>query len=217
MNKLDFKKQNPDLYSPGEAPSVIDVPVMNFIMVNGQGNPNTPEGEYHMAVELLYALSYTIKMGLKKANTAAEEYSDYTVAPLEGLWWLKAAGDMDFSKKDKYQWCSMIRQPDFITEAILLAAKVEVRRKKPGLEVTKARFETFHEGLCVQAMHIGPYDDEDATIKRINTYIRENSFQNDIGRTAPDGTTRKHHEIYLSDPRKTDPSKMKTIIRHPVK
>ena len=219
MDKIDYKKQSKELYAPKTEPSLITVPSMNFIMVNGCGNPNDPDGEYSKAVELLYALSFTIKMGRKFATSAKSEenFIDYVVPPLEGLWWLKDIQDSDFTQKDKYQWISMIRQPDFITEDNFKHALEEVRRKKPELEVSKARFETFEEGLCVQCMHIGPYDTEPATIEKIDHFIQNNGLTYDIGNSLQGDQIRRHHEIYLSDPRKANPTTMKTILRHPVK
>jgi hypothetical protein len=216
MNKVDFKKQNKELYAPTKEPCVIQVPTMKFIMVDGQGNPNDTEGEYQKAVELLYSLSYTIKMG-NKNNSSDEENYDYVVAPLEGLWWLNDKTDMNFTQKDKYCWTSMIRQPDFITEEIFAQAKAAVQKKKPDLDITKARLETFTEGLCVHAMHIGTYDEEPATIAKIDSFIKGNDLIYDIGTELPDGRTRRHHEIYLSDPRKANPTTMQTILRHPVR
>jgi len=188
---------------------------MNFIMVDGHGNPNDTDGEYNQAVELLYALSYTIKMSNK--NSSEENNYDYVVAPLEGLWWLEDTTDRNFTQKDKYCWTSMIRQPEFVTDEMFTQAKATVMKKKPNLDVTKARLESFAEGLCVQSMHIGTYDEEPATIAKIDNYIVENGLYNDIGTLLPNGTVRNHHEIYLSDPRKANPLTMQTILRHPVK
>jgi hypothetical protein len=216
--KLDYKKEDKALYSPWAKPSVIRVPSMNFIMVDGKGNPNTEGGEYQQAVELLYALSYTIKMGYKNIEKP-DGYSDYVVPPLEGLWWLEngAAAESDFSQKEKYFWTSMIRQPEFVTREVFERACREVVRKKPELDPTKARLETLEEGLCVQIMHLGPYDEEPKSIAVMDSFIEKSSYQNAIGDTRPDGAVRRHHEIYLGDPRKTEPSKMRTILRHPIK
>ncbi|HWQ80534.1 MAG TPA: GyrI-like domain-containing protein [Anaerovoracaceae bacterium] len=219
--KLDFKKEYKDLYMPAAKPSVIDVPAMNFIMVDGKGDPNAEGGEYQQAVELLYALSYTIKMGYKKIDKP-EGYTDYVVAPLEGLWWLEdgAFDGFDFSalsQKDKYFWTSMIRQPDFVTGEVFERACKEVAKKKPGLDPAKARLEVFEERLCVQAMHLGPYSGEPETIAQMEAFIEANGYRNAINDQRLDGTVKRHHEIYLGDPRKTDPSKLKTVLRHPVK
>jgi hypothetical protein len=216
MIKIDFKKQNKELYAPTKEPRVIEVPAMKFIMVDGHGDPNDTEGEYHQAVELLYALSYTIKMSNKNSSHSDENY-DYVVAPLEGLWWLDDKTDMNFTQKDKYCWTSMIRQPDFITVDIFERAKVAVKKKKPGMDVTKARLETLHEGLCVHVMHIGAFDEEPTTLAKMDTFMKDNGLINDIGTELPDKRTRRHHEIYLSDPRKANPATMKTILRHPIR
>jgi len=214
IDKLDYKKAFKELYLPKSAPTLIDVPKMNFIMVDGEGNPNEEGGQYQAAVELIYGLSYTIKMS-KMGDSKPEGYFEYVVPPLEGLWWLND-GKKDFSNKDKFCWTSMIRQPEFVTEEIFKWACSEVKRKKPHLDVSKARFQKFSEGLCVQMMHIGPYDEEPKTIKEIEKYIESNSFKNAISSVKSDGTIRRHHEIYLSDPRKTKPEKQKTVLRHPV-
>lgn len=216
--KLDYKKEDKALYSPGAKPSVINVPSMNFIMVDGKGNPNTEGGEYQQAVELLYALSYTIKMGYKNREKP-DAYSDYVVPPLEGLWWLEngASADSDFSQKETYLWTSMIRQPEFVTREVFERSCREVVKKKPELDTAKARLETFEEGLCVQIMHLGSYDEEPKTIALMDSFIEKSSYRNAIGETRPDGAVRRHHEIYLGDPRKTEPSKMRTVLRHPIK
>ena len=214
VNKLDYKKAFKELYEPKSKPSLIDVPEMNFIMVDGKGNTNDEVGEYQVAVELLYALSYTIKMS-KMGNNKPEGYFEYVVPPLEGLWWL-IDDKKDFTDKNKFCWTSMIRQPEFVTEEVFNWACSEVKRKKPNLDVTKARLQKFTEGLCIQMMHIGSYDEEPKTIKEIENYIGNNSLEDIISTARADGTIRRHHEIYLSDPRKIAPEKMKTILRHPV-
>lgn len=215
MEKIDFKKKDKDLYLPKTEPVEVLVPKMNFIMVDGKGNPNDKDGEYPKAIEILYALSYTIKMN-KEIRKEVEGYFDYVVPPLEGLWWLQD-DDMDFSKKDKYIWTSMIRQPEFVTKEIFDFACNEVKKKKPNLDVSKARFEVFNEGLCVQCMHIGPFDEEYKTTEKIDKYIKENNLMNDICGVNEDGKIRRHHEIYLSDIRRVNVEKMKTVIRHPVR
>ncbi|MEL7654405.1 MAG: GyrI-like domain-containing protein [Bacillota bacterium] len=216
--KLDYKKEYKDLYLPKAEPAVIEVPAMNFIMVDGKGDPNTDGGEYQKSVELLYALSYTIKMGFKKKDLP-KDYFDYVVPPLEGLWWLAegTSADSDFSQKEKYCWTSMIRQPEFITKDIFDQACLEVRKKKPDLDPEAARLEILEEGRCVQMMHLGPYDEESKTIAEMDAFIKANHYQNAIGDSKADGSIRRHHEIYLGDPRKTEPSKMKTVLRHPIK
>jgi hypothetical protein len=191
---------------------------MNFIMVDGKGNPNMEGGEYQKAVELLYALSYAIKMGYKNREKPAG-HSDYVVPPLEGLWWLESSttADSDFSQKEMYYWTSMIRQPEFVTQEVFANACGEVVKKKPELDAAKARLETFEEGLCVQCMHLGSYEEEPKTISEMDAFIKAGNYQNAIGDTRPDGVVRRHHEIYHGDPRKTEPSKMRTVLRHPIK
>lgn len=213
--KLDYKKEFKDLYLPKNEPMVVDVPEMNFIMVDGKGNPNDEGGEYQSAVEILYALSYTIKMS-KKGSYNIEGYFEYVVPPLEGLWWMENDG-MDFKKKDKFEWTSMIRQPEFVTKEVFEWACREVSKKKPKLDVSRAIIQTFKEGLCVQGLHIGSYDDEPKTVKMIDKYIEDNNLINAISTINEQGIIKRHHEIYLSDPRKTSVDKLKTVIRHPVK
>lgn len=215
MEKIDYKKKYKDLYLPKTSPMEILVPKMNFIMVDGKGNPNDKEGEYPKAIELLYALSYTIKMN-KEIRNQLKGYFDYVVPPLEGLWWLED-DDMDFSKKHKYIWTSMIRQPEFVNKEIFEFACNEVKKKKPNLDISKARFEAFNEGLCVQCMHIGPFDEEYKTTAKIDKYLKENNLIDDICGVNEDGKIKRHHEIYLSDPRRASIDKMKTVIRHPVR
>lgn len=205
-NKLDYKKQYKDLYMPKNKPSLVEVPPMNFIMVDGKGDPNSEE--YQKSVSVLYALTFTIKMS-KMGGMKPEGYFEYVVPPLEGLWWC-SNGKFDFEKRDNWIWTSMIRQPEFVTEEVFKWAVNECKKKKLGVDVSKARFESFTEGLCVQIMHIGPYADEPASTEKINDFINENGF---IDVT---GNKRKHHEIYLSDPRKTAAERLKTVLRHPV-
>ena len=212
---FDYKKEYKDLYQPKKEPAVIAVPEMTFIMIDGKGNPNEENGEYQKAMSLLYALTFTIKMS-KMGNQAPEGYFEYVVPPLEGLWWLEDGGKRYFQNKENYCWTSMIRQPEFVTPAVFEWAREEVERKK-HLDVSAARLETFAEGLCVQMMHGGPYDDEPASLGRIEKFIEENGLQNAIGCAYPDGRIKRHHEIYLSDPRRTAPEKLRTVLRHPVK
>ncbi len=203
---FDFKKEYKDLYLPKEKPVLIDVPAMNFIMLDGAGDPN--DKPYQEAVEVLYALSYTIKMS-KKGDTMIPGYFEYVVPPLEGLWWV-AEGPFSFLDRQNWLWTSMIRQPDFVTAEIFQWAVEQCRRKKPDLDVNAARLENFKEGLCVQLLHIGPYANEPQSVALMHTYMQQEGLLDQTG------STRKHHEIYLSDPRKTDPAKLKTVLRHPV-
>lgn len=204
---FDFKKEFKDLYQPKTTPSVVDVPEMTFIMVDGKGDPNTSD-EYKEAVELLYGLSYTIKMSNK-------EVFEYVVPPLEGFWSLDddkfRGGGAPISDKSKFVWTVMIRQPDFVTKEIFKSAIMALGKKKSHLDVSRARFEKFTEGLCVQAMHIGSYDSETTTVVKLEQFAIENGYAIDIN------GTRRHHEIYISDPRRVSPEKLKTVIRHPIK
>ncbi len=204
--KVDYKKDYKDLYLPKTKPMLIDVPPMNFIIIDGAGDPN--DTEYQQAVGTLYALTFTIKMS-KMSGNQPQGYFEYVVPPLEGLWWI-SGGAFSFDKRDNWLWTSMIRQPEFVTPAVFSWALEECRRKKPELDLSKARFETFSEGLCVQIMHIGPYSDEPRSIALLENFIEENDLLNQTG------SKRKHHEIYLSDPRKTAPEKLKTVLRLPV-
>jgi len=213
---LDFKKAFRDLYWPSLEPSEILVPAMTFVMTDGRGDPNAEGGAYQQAVELLYALAYAIKMS-PKHRQAPDGYYDYVVPPLEGLWWKEDPADFDFSNKEKFCWTMMIRQPEFVTPKVFEKACAEVKKKKPALDTDKARLQVFEEGLCVQAMHIGPYATEDATLKKIETFIRNHGLVDDISAVTTGGTVRRHHEIYLGDPRKTAPEKLRTVLRHPVR
>jgi hypothetical protein len=213
--KLDYKKENKDLYLPKQKPTLVEVPAMNFIMINGRGNPNDSDGEYQQAVELLYGLSYTIKMS-KRNGFIPEGYFEYVVPPLEGLWWLEDESDMDFTQKNKYFWTSMLRQPEFVSTEVFQWACQELKIKKPHIDTSKAYLEIFKEGSCVQIMHIGPYAEEPKTIEQIEAFIKENNLRNAISTAYSDGRIRRHHEIYLSDPRKTSQEKLKTVLRHPV-
>lgn len=201
MAKLDLKKQYRELYGPSAKKcSIVDVPELGFLMIDGAGDPNTAD-EYREALEALYAMSYTLKF-LSKNDLGL----DYVVMALEGLWW---ADDMDsFTKgdKDSWQWTAMIMQPDHLTEAHVAAAQEEVRRKKDPVALDRMRFERFTEGLSVQIMHLGPYAEEAPTIARLHEFAVDSGYQ----------LRDKHHEIYLGDPRRTAPERLRTIIRQPV-
>ncbi|MDR2897242.1 MAG: GyrI-like domain-containing protein [Spirochaetaceae bacterium] len=214
--KMDYTKAYRDLYLPKKTPIIIDVPAMNFIMVNGKGNPNDEEGEYKQALGVLYAFAWTIKMGPKNKFTP-DGYFEFVVPPLEGLWWQEGINGYVQTEKDKFNWISMIRLPEFVTPAVFETAREMVRKKKPELNPDIARMQSFTEGLCVQIMHIGPYDDEPATIAIMDEFAEKEGFKQDFGTILPDGMVRHHHEIYLGDPRKTAPAKRRTVIRHPVK
>ena len=205
---VDYKKTERDLYQPKTTPSIIDVPEMTFIAVDGKGDPNTSEA-YRIALEILYGLSYSIKMS-KMGGSAPEGYFEYVVPPLEGLWWSSDGGMVDYTDKGGFCWTSMIRQPEFVTQEVFKAAKETLAKKKPELNTSMARIMKLTEGLCVQVMHIGSYDDEPTTIAAMEQYAVDNGYAIDLS------DNRRHHEIYLSDPRKTAPEKLKTVIRHPI-
>ncbi|NOZ72288.1 MAG: hypothetical protein GXP38_10305 [Chloroflexi bacterium] len=201
MSKVDFKKKWRHLYNPSAKKiSVVEVPPLNFLMIDGAGDPNTSP-QYQQALEALFSLSYTIKFRIKKTTG-----DDYTVMPLEGLWWTEDPGQFSVDHKDQWQWTSMMMQPEFITPEIVTEAITEVRRKKNLAALDKVRFEPYHEGLSAQIMHIGPYAAEAPTIARLHQFIRENGYE----------LRGKHHEIYLSDPRRTRPERLKTVIRQPI-
>jgi hypothetical protein len=206
---LDYKKEYKDLYAPKGQPVLIDVPEIIFVAVEGKGDPNDENGEYGRAVELLYGIQYTIKMS-KKGSSIPNGYFDYVVPPLEGLWWFD--GDVKAPSKDKskYNWVSLIRLPEYVSKDVFDWACAEAGKKKK-IATDKAAYIKIKEGLCVQCMHIGSFDDEPATIKLIDAFIEAHNFANDIS------AARRHHEIYLSDPRKVGQSNMKTILRIPVK
>lgn len=209
MDKFDYKKEYKDLYQPSAKPSVTDVPEMIFIAVDGKGDPNTCE-EYKTAMELLYGLSFTIKMS-KLNGTQPEGYFEYVVPPLEGLWRQENTYGIDYSRKADFIWTSMIRQPEFVTPRVFEAAKAALAKKKPHLDVSKARLMKLTEGLCVQIMHKGPYDSEPESIEKLTRFAAENGYEQDFSES------RLHHEIYLSDPRKCAPERLRTVIRHPIR
>lgn len=206
---FDYKKEYKEFYMPKNKPAIVDVPEMNFIAVRGSGNPNEEGGAYKAAIGLLYGIAFTIKMS-KKGNHRIEGYFDYVVPPLEGFWWQNGISGIDYGKKEEFQWISVIRLPDFVTEDDFRWAVKEAEEKKKQ-DFSKVEFLTVKEGLCVQCMHVGAFDDEPATIALMDQYIHENGYENDFSEK------RLHHEIYLSDARRVAPEKWKTVIRHPVK
>ncbi|SHL51565.1 GyrI-like domain-containing protein [Fibrobacter sp. UWH4] len=206
---FDFKKEYKEFYMPKGRPEIVTVPKMNYIAVRGRGNPNEEDGEYKKSIELLYGIAYTIKMS-KKGDHKIEGYFDYVVPPLEGFWWQDDVDGIDYSHKENFQWISVIRLPDFVTKVDFVWAIEEATRKKK-MDFSKVEFLEIEEGLCVQCMHSGSYDDEPATIVAMDKFIADNGYENDIS------DTRRHHEIYLSDARKVAPEKLKTVIRHPIK
>ncbi|MCR4855510.1 MAG: GyrI-like domain-containing protein [Erysipelotrichaceae bacterium] len=206
---FDFKKEYKEFYMPKDQPAIIDVPKMNYIAVRGHGDPNQEDGEYKQAIGLLYGIAYTIKMS-KKGDHRIEGYFDYVVPPLEGFWWQDDVKGVDYAHKEDFNWISLIRLPDFVTEDDLAWAIKEAEKKKKT-DFSKVEFLSYDEGRCVQCMHTGPYDDEPATVERMHEYMMKEGYVLDIS------DERFHHEIYLSDVRKTDPEKLKTVIRHPVR
>ncbi|MBC8570338.1 GyrI-like domain-containing protein [Zongyangia hominis] len=206
--KIDYKKRDKELYQPPCHPVLINVPPMNFIMVDGEG---APEGEnYQQAIQALYSLSFTIKMS-KLGSRPPAGYFDYAVPPLEGLWCGGESHNFLALPREKWRWTSLIRQPEFVTPEIFEEAVASCRSKKPGIPVERARFATFNEGLCVQMMHVGPYSEEEATIERIHAFIAKE------GLVDMTGSDRRHHEIYLSNPeRSSHPERLKTVLRIPV-
>jgi len=211
MDKLDYKKRYKDIYQPKTKPTLITIPPIQYVAVEGKGNPNTSK-EYQQAIELLYGLSYTIKMS-KMTDQKPENYFEYVVPPLEGLWWGEEGyfDGVNIVDKDKFCWLSMIRLPEFVDENIFEQAKETLKKKKPELATEKLEYRVIDEGLCVQMMHKGPFDNEAESIQKMNQFVEENNLLNDIT------DTRLHHEIYLSDFRRTKPENLKTVIRHPVK
>ena len=205
---FDFKKEYKEFYLPPKTPELIDIPSMNFAAVRGKGNPNEEDGEYKSSIGLLYGIAFTIKMS-RLGSRKIEGYFEYVVPPLEGLWWQKGVSGIDYSKKETFEWISMIRLPDFVTKEDFDWAVAEATKRK-GLDFSRTEFFTYREGLCVQCMHVGPYDAEPATIEKMDAYAAERGYAVDIG------ASRFHHEIYLGDPRRCDETKLKTVIRHPV-
>lgn len=206
---FDYKKEYKEFYLPKKKPEIVTVPKMNYIAVKGCGDPNKEDGEYKNSISILYALAFTIKMS-KLTDYRIEGYFDYVVPPLEGFWWQQGVTQIDYSRKDAFQWISVIRLPDFVSEKDFNWAKQQVKTKK-GIDCSNAKFLTIEEGLCVQIMHIGSYDDEPDTITLMDKFIKENGYINDFS------NTRMHHEIYLSDARRVAPEKLKTVIRHPIR
>lgn len=194
---------------PKNKPSIVEVPSMNYIAVRGKGNPNAEDSEYKQSIGLLYGIAFTIKMS-KKGNHQIEGYFDYVVPPLEGFWWQNNTEGIDYSRKEDFNFISIIRLPDFVTKEDFDWAIEEAAKKKKE-DFSKVEFLTYDEGLCVQCMHIGSYDDEPATIEMMHDFMTDEGYELDIT------DKRFHHEIYLSDARRVAPEKLKTVIRHPVK
>lgn len=206
---FDFKKEYRELYQPKTVPSIVEVPTMNYLVVRGKGNPNQEGGSYQQSIGLLYGVAYAIKMS-KKTDHRMDGYFDFVVPPLEGFWWQEGISGIDYSRKEDYCFISLIRVPDFVTQTEFDWAVAEASRKKKT-DFSSVEFLTYDEGMCVQCLHMGPYDDEPATVARMHTLMKRNGYVLDIS------PKRFHHEIYLSDARKTTPEKLKTVIRHPIK
>ncbi len=206
---FDFKKVYKEFYMPKNKPGIVSVPSMNYIAVRGQGDPNQEDGEYKQSIGLLYGIAFTIKMS-RKGSHQIDGYFDYVVPPLEGFWWQDGVAGIDYSHKEDFKWISVIRLPDFVTRADFEWAVREATTKKKT-DFSKVEFMTYEEGLCVQCIHIGSYDDEPATVSLMHAYMEQEGYVLDIT------DQRLHHEIYLSDARKVAPEKLKTVIRHPIR
>jgi hypothetical protein len=206
---FDFKKEYKEFYMPGNKPEIVNAPKANYIAVRGTGDPNEEGGAYQQSIGVLYAVAYTLKMSYKM-DYKMEGFFEYVVPPLEGFWWQDGVDGVDYSDKSGFHWISMIRLPDFVRETDFEWA-VQTATKKKKLDCSSAEFLTIDEGLCVQIMHLGPFDDEPKTVALMDTYLQENGYVNDFSEK------RLHHEIYMSDARKVAPEKWKTVIRHPIK
>ena len=206
---FDFKKEYKEYYMPKDKPSIITVPKMNYIAVRGQGDPNAEDGEYKQSIGLLYGVAYTIKMS-KKGDRKINGFYDFVVPPLEGFWWQDGIEGIDYDRKESFHWISVIRLPDFVSKSDFEWAVEEATRKKTT-DFSAVEYMEYDEGICVQCMHIGSYDEEPATVARMHEHMESKGYTVDIS------TDRMHHEIYLSDPRKVPPEKRKTVIRHPIK
>lgn len=206
---FDYKKEYKEFYLPKGRPEIIQVPAMNYIAVRGSGNPNEEGGCYQRAIGVLYAVAYTLKMSYK-SDYKIDGFFEYVVPPLEGFWWQNGVRGVDYSKKDQFHWLCVIRLPEFITKQDFDWAVAQAGRKKK-MDCASAEMITIEEGLCVQMLHTGAFDEEPATTAQMEAYLLEQGYSNDIT------DTRLHHEIYLSDPRKTDPARLRTVIRHPIK
>jgi len=206
---FDYKKEYKEFYLPPEKPGIIEIPKMNYLAVRGKGDPNDENGEYSVAQALLYGVAYTIKMSCK-GDYRIDGFFEYVVPPLEGFWWQDGTERIDYTRKEGFKWISIIRLPDFVTIKDFDWAVSEAAKKKK-LNFSKVELLTYDEGVCVQCMHIGSYDDEPETIAKMDSFAKAEGYAIDVSEN------RFHHEIYLSDPRKTEPAKLKTVIRHPIK
>ena len=206
---FDFKKEYKELYMPKNKPEIVNVPKVNYIALRGKGNPNIPDGEYQQAIAVLYAVAYTLKMSYKK-DYKIEGFFEYVVPPLEGFWWQENVDGVDYGNKDSFNWIFVIRLPEFVTKKDFEWA-VETATRKKKINCSKTEFLTIDEGLCVQIMHIGPFDNEPESVATMDAFLLDNGYENDINEK------RLHHEIYMSDARKVAPEKWKTVIRHPIR
>lgn len=206
---FDYKKEYREFYMPKSKPEIVEIPAMNYIAVRGKGDPNAEDGAYKASIAVLYAIAYTIKMS-KLGDHRMEGYFDFVVPPLEGFWWQEGKHGFDYSDKSSFCWISVIRLPDFVTKAEFDWAVAEASRKKK-LDCSCAEFLTVREGLCVQILHKGSFDNEPETVAIMDGYLQKNGYANDFSKD------RLHHEIYLSDARKVAPEKWKTVIRHPIR
>ena len=206
---FDFKKEYKEFYMAKNKPQIVDVPRANYIAVRGKGNPNEENGEYQKAISVLYAVAYTLKMSYK-TDYRIDGFFEYVVPPLEGFWWQDNIDGVNYSDKSSFNWISVIRLPDFVTEKDFKWA-AETAEKKKKLDCSSAEFLTVDEGLCVQIMHIGAFDDEPKTVAVMDEFLEDNGYENDMN------DKRLHHEIYMSDARKVSPEKWKTVIRHPIR
>ena len=206
---FDFKKEYKEFYSPKNKPEIVNVPKANYIAVRGTGNPNEEEGAYQKAIGVLYAVAYTLKMSYK-TDYKIEGFLEYVVPPLEGFWWQDGVDGIDYSDKSTFHWISVIRLPDFVSKSDFKWA-VKTAESKKKIDCSSAEFLTVDEGLCVQIMHQGPFDDEPETVALMDEYLEKNGYVNDFT------DKRLHHEIYMSDARKVAPEKWKTVIRHPIR
>lgn len=206
---FDYKKEYLEFYLPPKTPTIVSVPAMNFVAVRGKGDPNLPDGEYKAAIELLYGIAFTIKMSYK-GDERIDGYFEYVVPPLEGLWWQPDTVGIDYAHKEKFEWIAMICLPEFVTRQVFDWAVKQATEKKKK-DFSKAEFLTYDEGVCVQCMHIGPYDSELETIRTMDDFAAQQGYEVELT------VQRFHHEIYLSDPRRAKPEKLRTVVRHPVR
>ena len=206
---FDYKKEYKEFYLLPQKPQLLEVPPMNYVAVRGHGDPNAQDGEYQATIGMLYAVAFTIKMSYKGTHQIPG-YFEYVVPPLEGLWWQEGQSRIDYAHKETFSWIAMIRLPEFVTKQEFDWAVAEAAAKKK-LDLSKVQYFTYDEGLCVQCMHLGPFDTEAETVARMDSFLAEKGYVNDLSET------RMHHEIYLSDARRVIPEKWKTVIRHPIR